>query len=64
MKIPPGDRDAVALEPEPDLLPVAASLDRLDVLAELAVSLDRDRGGEAGAGGEEIAVVRGGHAAA
>ena len=55
------DRDAVPLQPEPDLLPVAAGLDRLDVLAELAVGLDRDRGGEAGAGGEEIAVVRRGH---
>ena len=63
MKTPPGDRDAVLPQAEPDLLPVAACLDRLDVLAELAVGLDRDRGCEAGAGGEEIPVVRRRHRA-
>ena len=47
-----GDRDLVAAEAAPDLLPVAARLD-LD-LAELGPGLDRDRAGEAGAAAEDL----------
>ena len=64
MKMPPAIATRSLPQTEPDLLPVAARLDGLDVLAELAVGLDRDRGREAGAGGEQIPVVRRGHAAA
>ena len=50
------DRDLVAAEPAPDLLPVAASLDVGD-LAELAAGLERDLGGETCAGRENFASV-------
>ena len=53
---PTRDCDLVALEAEPDLLPVAAGLDRLD-LAELAVRLERDRRREPGAGGHQIGLL-------
>ena len=56
MKTPLDDRDLVLREPAPDLLPVPASLDVAD-RAELAAGLERDLGGQTGAGRENFAFV-------
>src|SRR6266567_5428895 len=49
------DRDLVASEAPPDLLPVPAGANRLD-FAELPVRLDRDRRRETGLRADEIAL--------
>jgi len=50
------DRDLVAAEPAPDLLPVAAGPDGFE-LAELAVRLDRDRRRKSGLGADELVLL-------
>ena len=61
MKIPPAIATRSRAEAEPDLLPVAARLDLVD-LAELAVRLDRDGRRQPRAGREQIGVLRRRHA--
>ena len=53
MKMPAADRDLVALEPAPDLLPVAAGAYLLN-FAELGAALCDDRRSEAGSGGDDV----------
>src|SRR5206468_6418319 len=55
---PARNRDLVATEAKPDLLPVASRLD-LDELAELGAGLGRHGGGEADAGAVNLLSFRG-----
>src|SRR5205823_6370928 len=55
------ERDLVALEPQPHLLPVASRAYRLE-LTERGARFDRDGGGKTGARGEDLrGVLFGGH---